>query len=226
MKELGALAVLEIRERPNLAQNLVTHRHKYAINMLTLGIRCTCIILRHIPSWFEAVLAIAILQSCAQGGPKWPFWGQKWPNMAGLPRSQSGVRGSKMIPNDQYNMFLTIWGHFGPIWTLWNHFRQHLIFGSKSLWPRSTLCFLGKKSSFVWNDQKGSKWSQNGPKWSKTCYIDHLGSFWTLLDHFWTSASLPCLAIFGPKRAILDPPAHMIEGWQWPKLLQTNFVYG
>ena len=27
MKELGALAVLEIRERPNLAQNLVTHRH-------------------------------------------------------------------------------------------------------------------------------------------------------------------------------------------------------
>ena len=182
--------------------------------MLTLGIRCTCIILRHIPSWFEAVLAIAILQSCAQGGPKWPFWGQKWPNMAGLPRSQRGVRGSKMIPNDQYNMFLTIWGHFGPIWTLWNHFRQHLIFGSKSLWPRSTLCFLGKKSSFVWNDQKGSKWSQNGPKWSKTCYIDHLGSFWTLLDHFWTSASLPCLAIFGPKRAILDPPAHMIEGWQ------------
>ena len=85
-----------------------------AINMLTLGIRRTCIVLRHIPSWFEAVLAIAILQSCAQRGPKWPFWGQKWPNMAGLPMSQSGLRGPKMIPNDQYNMFLTIWGHFGP----------------------------------------------------------------------------------------------------------------
>ena len=27
MKESGALAVLGIRERPNLAQNLVTHRH-------------------------------------------------------------------------------------------------------------------------------------------------------------------------------------------------------
>ena len=27
MKELGALAVLGIRERPNLAENLVTHRH-------------------------------------------------------------------------------------------------------------------------------------------------------------------------------------------------------
>ena len=27
MKELGALAVLGVREQPNLAQNLVTHRH-------------------------------------------------------------------------------------------------------------------------------------------------------------------------------------------------------
>ena len=42
-----------------------------------------------------------------------------------------------------------------------------------------------------------------GPKWSKTCYIDHLGSFWALLDRFGTSASLPCSAIFGPKRAIM-----------------------
>ena len=69
-----------------------------------------------------------ILQSCAQRGPKWPFWGQKWPNMAGLPMSQSGLRGPKMIPNDQYNMFLTIWGHFGIIWTLFDHFTQNLNF--------------------------------------------------------------------------------------------------
>ena len=150
MKELCTLAVLGIREQPNLAQNLVTHRHWWknifraitlplwrvfgqnlvifacfwafsvtflavtAINMLTLRIGRACIFHGHIPSWFEAVSAIAILQSCAQRGPKWPFWGQKWPNMAGLPMSQSGLRGPKMIPNDQYNMFLTIWGHFGP----------------------------------------------------------------------------------------------------------------
>ena len=139
--------------------------------------------------------------------------------------SQSGLRGSKMIQNDHYNMFLTIWRHFGPIWTLLNHFRLNLIFCPKSLWPRSTLCFWGKKSSFVWNDPKKSNWAHNGTKWSKTCYIDHFGSFWTLLDLFGTSASLPCLAIFGPKRAILDPQAHMIEGCQCPKLLQTNFVY-
>ena len=71
-----------------------------AINILTLGIHRTCIILRHIPSWFDAVLAIAILQSCVQGGPKWLFWGQKWQNVAGLSMCQSDLRGSKMIPND------------------------------------------------------------------------------------------------------------------------------
>ena len=67
---------------------------------------------------------------------------------------------------------------------------------------------------FVWNDQKESKWAQNDPKWSNTCYIDDLGSFWALLDHFGALASLPCLAVFGPTRAILEPPAHMMKGWQ------------
>ena len=116
-----------------------------------------------------------------------------------LPRS--GLRGSKMIQNDQYNIFLTIWGHFGPIWTLLDDFGQNLIFCSNSLWLRSTFLFWGKKSSFVWNDPKESKWAQNDPKWPKICYIDHFGSFWTLVDHFGTSATLPCLVIFGPKRA-------------------------
>ena len=133
------------------------------------------------------------------------IWGREW-----LDCPQSSSRAGRCVKG----------------WTLWDHSRQNLIFYSKSLWPKSTLSFWGKKSSFVWNDPKESKWAQNGPKWSKTCYIDHLGSFWTLLDHFWKSVSLPCTAIFGPKRAISGPPAHMIEGWQWPKLLQTNFVYG
>ena len=59
------------------------------------------------------------------------------------------------------------------------------------------------------NDQKGSKWSQNGPKWSKTCYIDHFGIILGPLRPLW-DVGKP--AIFGPKRAILDPSAHMIEG--------------
>ena len=148
-----------------------------AINMLTLGIRCTCIILRHIPSWFKAVLAIAILWSYAQGGPKWPFWGQKWPNMAGLPMSQSGLGGpkwSQMINKTCFWSFGAILGPFGPFFY---HFLQKLIFCQEN-----TKCFLAKviwskNSSFVWNDQKESKWAQNGPNWSKICYSDHFGSF-------------------------------------------------
>ena len=117
------------------------------------------------------------------------------------------------------------WDYFGPIWTLLDLFRQTWFFASKT-----EKCFLAKviwskKLSFVWKDPKESKWAQNGPKWSKICYIDHFGSFWTLVDHFGTSATLPCLVIFDPKRAFLDPPAHMIKGWQGPKLLQTNFIY-
>ena len=34
-----------------------------------------------------------------------------------------------------------IFDHFGPIWTLSDHFRQNLIFCSKSLRPRSTFLF-------------------------------------------------------------------------------------
>ena len=145
--------------------------------------------------------------------------------MAGLLISQSGLQGSKMIQDDQYNIFFTILGHFGPIWTLFGHFTQNLSFCSKSLWPRSTLCFLGKKSIFVRNDKKRA---QMVPKWLQMIKNMFYGSFGIILDplgHFGTSASLPCLAIFGPKRAILDPPAHTIEGWQWLKLLQTNLVY-
>ena len=56
--------------------------------------------------------------------------------------SQSGLRGSKMIQNDHYNMFLTIWRHFGPIWTILNHFRQNLIF-----YLKNTKCFLAKAIS-------------------------------------------------------------------------------
>ena len=189
--------------------------------MLTLGTGRTCIILRHIPSWFEAVLAIAIRQSCAQRCPKWPFWGQKWPNMAGLPMSQSGLRGPKMIPNDQYNMFLTIWGHFGIIWTLFDHFTQNLIFC-----PENTKCFLAKViwsqnqvlSEMIPKSPNGPKMAPNGQKYVKLIILDPRRLLWdisnpAMFSHFW------------PKKGFFGPPAHMIEGWQGPKLLQTNLIY-
>ena len=65
-----------------------------------------------------------------------PCWSCIW--KFGLLLSQSGLRGSKMIQNDQYNIFLIIWGHFGPIWTLLDHFRQNLIFCLKTSWPKWT----------------------------------------------------------------------------------------
>ena len=48
-----------------------------AINMLTLGTGRTCIFYGHIPSWFEAVLAIAMLQSWTRGPQKWVIFGSK-----------------------------------------------------------------------------------------------------------------------------------------------------
>ena len=41
-----------------------------AINMLTMGIRRICIILRHIQSWFEVVLALAIFNHVCRGVQK------------------------------------------------------------------------------------------------------------------------------------------------------------
>ena len=81
--------------------------------------------------------------------------------MVGLPMSQSGLRGPKMIPNDQYNMFLIIWGHFGTIGTLFDHFTQTLNF------PRKYKVLLGQsdleqKLKFC---VKWPKRVQVGPKW-------------------------------------------------------------
>ena len=43
----------------------------------------------------------------------------------------------------------------------------------------------------------------NGPKWSKTCYIDHLGPFWTTLGHWQACHVRPFLVPNGP---FLDAP--------------------
>ena len=77
--------------------------------MLTLGIRCTCIIQRHIQSWFEAVLAV--LQS----------WVQTWPKCFRAKSQvlsemiQKSPNGSKMTPNGQKYVILIILDHFGPL---------------------------------------------------------------------------------------------------------------
>ena len=57
---------------------------------------------------FEAVSAVAILQSCARKGPKRSFWDQKWPNMASLPLSQSGLRKLNTCHKRSFEMFVLI----------------------------------------------------------------------------------------------------------------------
>ena len=111
--------------------------------------------------------------------------------------SQSGLRGPKMIPNDQYNMFLTIWGHFGTIWTLFDHFTQNLIFCLES-----TKCFLAK---VIWSKKFCVKWPkrvQMGPKWPQMVKNMLYWSFGIIL---------------GPLRPLWDIGKPAMFGHFWPQ---------
>ena len=174
--------------------------------MLKKGAHSTWISLTHVGWWFEAILGSLSHKSMAGRHQKWPIWDQKWPNMAGLPMSRCGPKGSQMVPNGQYNMFLTIWDIFGLIWTFLDHFRQNLIFCSKLLWPRSTLCFWGEKLIFVLKGPKWCKWVQMVPNGQKHVILtiwDHLGPFWTTSGHWHACHVRPFLVPNGP---FLDAP--------------------
>ena len=138
--------------------------------------------------------------------------------------SQSGLRGSKMIQNDHYNMFLTIWRHFGPIWTLLNHFRLNLIFLPQITLVKKHFVFLKHKIKFC------LKWFKKvplGPKWHQLVTNMLYWSFWIILDPlrpFWDIGKSAMFGHFWPEKGHFGPPG-MIEGCQCPKLLQTNFVY-
>ena len=149
---------------------------------------------------------------CA-GGPKWPFWGQIWPPMAGLPMSQSGLKEFKMIPNGQNDMLLIIWGHFGPIWTVWNHYRQNLIFCFESLWPKALSVFEAKNQVLSEMITK----SPNGPKMVPNDEKHIIFIIWYHLDHFRPIWDIGMLALFGDfwsQKGPFGPPVYMIEEWQ------------
>ena len=55
---------------------------------------------------------------------------------------------STRVQNDQHNIFLTIWGYFGPIWTLLDHFRQNLIFCSKVVLAKKHFLFCRQRIKF------------------------------------------------------------------------------
>ena len=122
--------------------------------MRTLNSKCTSNFLVHMGRWDGAIYPLSRSHSRSRGVQKWPIWDQKWPNMAGLPMSRCGPKGSQMAPNGQYNMFLTIWDIFGLIWTLLDLLRQKSIFRLKN-----TKCFLAK----VAKNQLLSEMVQKGP---------------------------------------------------------------
>ena len=135
------------------------------------------------------------------------IWDQKWPNMAGLPMSRCGPKGSQMVPN--------VFGHLGHFWAHldpFGPFQTKLDFLLQTTLAKKHFVFLRRKIDFCLKRSQMVQMGPNGPKWSKTCYIDHLGPFgtiwdpfgphrdigmpamlghfWSQMDHFWTPPDL------------------------------------
>ena len=76
-----------------------------------------------------------------------------------------------------------------------------------STYAKPNFVHLGQKIHFC------LKWSnrvQIGPKWPKivnNTYVDHLGPFWTLSDHFGTLASLVSKMIVKMRAGLLQMPS-------------------
>ena len=94
-----------------------------------------------------------------------------------------------------------IWAHldrFGPFQTKMNFLPQMGV----------AEVLRSKKSIFVWNGPKWSRWAQKGPKWSKTLrltILDPFGPFWTTLERWQACHVWPFLVQNGP---FLTPPSH------------------
>ena len=124
----------------------------------------------------------------------------------------------KMAPNGSLT-YLSSVGNilalFRPFWTL-SHKNRFL--------PSWSKCFWAENQVLSELDRKGlnePKMVPNDQKHVRLAVLDNLAA---PLDHFGTLRSLSCLAISGPKRAILEPPVHIMGGLQLPKLHQTNLV--
>ena len=93
---------------------------------------------------------------------KWSILDQKWPNIAGSSTTQSDPKGSKR-----------------------DHFKLKLIFCPEASPPNPKLSMWGKMFIFIWNGPIGSRWAQNGPKWSKTFRFTILVPFGPLWNVVW-----------------------------------------
>ena len=82
--------------------------------MLKKGAHSTWIYLTHVRSRIQAILGPLSHKSMAGRRQKWPICDQKWPNMAGLPMSRCGPKGSQMghfwcLPAMEYGSMVPKW---------------------------------------------------------------------------------------------------------------------
>ena len=154
-----------------------------------------------------------------KNGPLWTKNGQTWQAYRRSKVVQKGPKGTKMAN-------LSVFDHLGPFWAHLDPFGPFQTKNDFLLWSTSAKPYfvhLGQKIHFC---LKWSKSVQMGPKRSqmvKNTLVDHFGPFWTLLDHFGTLTSLPCLAIFGPKWTIFDASHY---GSMVPKWLESWTSHG
>ena len=110
-------------------------------------------------------------------GPKMVHFGPKTARPGRLVNVPKWSKRVQMGTKWSSQVFLTIWGHFGPIWTPLDNLKQKLIFCSRV--PPPYFVHLGQKNHLC---LKCSKGVQMDPKWSqmiKNTWDDHFGLFWT-----------------------------------------------
>ena len=150
-----------------------------AINMLTLGIGRACIFHGHIPSWFEAVLAFAMLQLWTRGPQKWVIFGSK-----------SGHNGRVGL----------VWGR-DPLWELFST-SDHINTNRKT-WFRAVLapailpaCAWGGQKWLILRSKSGHNgrvtqgpWNQRGNSWTPQITSISIGKH--DLGQLWPLPSIP-----------------------------------
>ena len=138
-----------------------------------------------------------------KNGPFWTKNGQTWQACQRSKVVQKGPKRTKIVNP-------SVFGHLRP-------FRAHLdFFGPFQTKINFLLRSTSAKAYFVHLGQTIHfclKWSnrvQIGPKWPKivnNTYVDHLGPFWTLSDHFGTLASLVSKMIVKMRAGLLQMPS-------------------
>ena len=119
------------------------------------GSPSTWIYLTHVRSRIQAILGPLSHKSMAGRRQKWSIWtknGQTWQACQRSKVVQKGPKGSKMVN-------LSVFDHLGPFWALLDPFGP---FQTKmNFLPQMGVAEVlrSKKSIFVWNGPKGSRWA-------------------------------------------------------------------